>query len=70
MENLWKSIFGIASKPSCYNVEMAKQTKKRSAAKKKAKPGPKEETLRIEGNWQDAVKKSLEVKKPATGWPK
>ena len=32
--------------------------------------GPKPDTLKIEGNWQDAVKKSLEKKKPAGGWPK
>jgi hypothetical protein len=38
--------------------------------KKKAKPGPKTEVLKIEGNWQEAVKKSLSAKKPATGWPK
>jgi hypothetical protein len=43
----------------------------RKAAKKKpAKPGPKPDTLKIEGKWQDAVKKSLSKKKPAEGWPK
>jgi hypothetical protein len=26
--------------------------------------------LKIEGKWQDAVKKSLSKKKPAEGWPK
>jgi hypothetical protein len=36
----------------------------------KPPPGPKPEMLRIEGNWQDAVKKSLSKKKPAGGWPK
>ena len=35
-----------------------------------AKTGPKPDTLRIEGEWEDAVKKSLEKKKPAGGWPK
>jgi hypothetical protein len=38
--------------------------------KKPAKTGPKPDTLKIEGNWKDAVKKSLVKKKPATGWPK
>ncbi len=38
--------------------------------RKKATPGPKPETLKIEGKWQDAVKKSLSKKKPAEGWPK
>ena len=37
---------------------------------KKAKRGPKPDTLKIDGNWQDAVKKSLEKKKPVGGWPK
>lgn len=43
----------------------------RKAAKKKpAKTGPKPEMLKIEGRWQDAVKKSLAKKKPPAGWPK
>ncbi len=45
---------------------MRKATRK----KKRAKTGPKPETLKIEGKWQDAVKKSLVKKKPAEGWPK
>ena len=32
--------------------------------------GPKPELLKIEGDWKDAVKKSLAKKKPADGWPK
>jgi len=36
----------------------------------KATPGPKPEVLRIEGNWREAVKKSLAKKKPLQGWPK
>jgi hypothetical protein len=36
----------------------------------KAKPGPKTDTLKIDGNWQAAVKKSLAKKKPVWGWPK
>jgi len=36
----------------------------------KAKTGPKPELYKIEGNWQDAVKKSFQKKKPAGGWPK
>jgi len=44
--------------------------KKKSRSKKRITPGPKPETLKIEGDWQDAVKKSLEKKKPAKGWPK
>ena len=36
----------------------------------KASRGPKPVTLKIEGKWQDAVKKSLSKKKPREGWPK
>lgn len=43
----------------------AKQTKAT-----KAKPGPKPDLYKIEGDWQDAVKKSFAKKKPAGGWPK
>ena len=32
--------------------------------------GPKPEVLKIEGNWKDLIKKSLERKKPKDGWPK
>jgi hypothetical protein len=44
---------------------MRKPTKKQPA-----NTGPKPDTLKIEGEWQDAVKKSLSKKKPADGWPK
>jgi hypothetical protein len=33
-------------------------------------PGPKPDVLKLSGNWKDAIKKSLEKKKLATGWPK
>jgi hypothetical protein len=42
-----------------------KETKSESVPR-----GPKPEVLKIEGDWQDAVKKSLSKKKPAKGWPK
>ena len=32
--------------------------------------GPEPERLKIEGNWIQAVDKSLAVKRPPTGWPK
>jgi hypothetical protein len=35
-----------------------------------ATPGPKPGVLKIKGNWKAAVKKSLQKKKPAEGWPK
>jgi hypothetical protein len=37
---------------------------------KKLPPGPKPDNLKIEGKWQDAVKKSLSKKKPRKGWPR
>ncbi len=30
----------------------------------------KPDLLKLEGDWQDLMKKSLAKKKPATGWPK
>ena len=38
--------------------------------RKKAVPGPKPEVLKINGDWRDAIKKSLTKKKPPNGWPK
>jgi hypothetical protein len=38
--------------------------------KKTEKPGPKPVYLKIEGDWQEAVKKAIQKKKPANGWPK
>jgi hypothetical protein len=43
---------------------------KKNKSKKRETPGPKPEVLKITGDWRAAVKKSLEVKKPANGWPK
>ena len=49
--------------------QMAKRITKDKPSSK-AKPGPKPDVLKINGNWEDVVKKSLGKKKPATGWPK
>jgi hypothetical protein len=38
--------------------------------KKKETPGPKPDVVKIDGDWREAVKQSLQVKKPANGWPK
>jgi hypothetical protein len=38
--------------------------------RKKKTPGPKPEGLKLEGNWKDAIKKSLQKKHPDAGWPK
>jgi hypothetical protein len=47
----------------------ATKAPKKPKAKKDPR-GPVPETLKIEGKWQDAVKKSLSKRKPAEGWPK
>jgi hypothetical protein len=42
-------------------------------AMKKSEPkkrGPKMEFLKLNGDWQTAIKKSLQKKRPASGWPK
>jgi hypothetical protein len=35
----------------------------------KKKPGPDPDHLKLEGDWEDAVKKALEKKRPKDGWP-
>jgi hypothetical protein len=47
-----------------------KQNKKMKKRKNKQTPGPKPDVLKIEGDWKAAIKKSLQKKKPAEGWPK
>jgi hypothetical protein len=34
------------------------------------KRGPEPDSLKIEGEWEDAVKRALQKKHPASGWPK
>ena len=36
----------------------------------RVKPGPKPEVLKIEGDWEEAVKIAMRKKKPKGGWPK
>lgn len=36
--------------------------------KKKDIPGPKPKVLKIEGDWEEAVKQSLKKKRPSKGW--
>jgi len=43
------------------------KTAREKAAKQR---GPAADRLKIKGRWQDAVKKSLEKKKPSGGWPR
>jgi len=47
-----------------------KAAKRTPAARAGAKRGPKADTLKLRGRWQDAVKQSLQKKKPPEGWPK
>ncbi len=46
------------------------KSKKKSLARPAAKTGPKPDLLKLHGNWKDAVKRSLQKKKPVEGWPK
>jgi hypothetical protein len=48
----------------------AKRLRAARAARAGAKRGPKPDVLKIEGDWQEAMKRSLQKKKPAEGWPK
>jgi hypothetical protein len=36
----------------------------------KTPPGPAPDTLKLEGDWEANVAKSLAKRKPAGGWPK
>ncbi|MGB7582564.1 MAG: hypothetical protein WBL85_08980 [Sedimentisphaerales bacterium] len=38
--------------------------------KQQKQRGPKTEHLKIEGDWERAVKKALRKQKPPEGWPK
>ena len=35
----------------------------------KKKPGPEEDRLKIEGDWEDAVAKAMGKPRPKEGWP-
>jgi hypothetical protein len=45
-------------------------TKPKNPRIPRAAPGPKPDTLKIDGDWKAAIKKSLQKKKPPEGWPK
>lgn len=47
-----------------------KTAKRKPVSRTGAKRGPKPEVLKIHGDWQDAMKRSLQKKKPPEGWPK
>jgi hypothetical protein len=53
-----------------YDGSLFMKKHKHTALRVKDSPGPKPEVLKVEGDWRAAVKKSLEKKRPATGWPK
>ena len=36
----------------------------------KHKRGPKPETVKIEGDWENAIDKALKKERPEDGWPK
>ncbi|MBI3894943.1 MAG: hypothetical protein HY313_03330 [Acidobacteria bacterium] len=47
---------------------MARKPKR--TKRKRATPGPKPDVLKLDGDWKEAVKKSLAKKKPKQGWLK
>jgi len=49
---------------------MPKMEKKKPHKKQPIPPGPRPDLLKIDMDWKDAIKKSLEKKKPETGWPR
>jgi hypothetical protein len=49
---------------------MRKALAKPKADKPRAKPGPKPAFLKVHGDWQAAIRKSLKKRKPPGGWPK
>jgi len=49
---------------------MARKVSKKKPKSERKATGPKPDTLKLEGDWRQAVKKSLAKKKPAEGWPK
>jgi hypothetical protein len=40
-------------------------SKEKKPAKAKAKPGPKAEVLKLEGDWKENIRKSFQAAKPA-----
>ena len=40
------------------------------ARRQKAKTGPKEQRLKLKGDWQALIGKALGKKRPKKGWPK
>jgi hypothetical protein len=63
------AVFNEIMKVMWYSRGMA-STKRANKQAAKPKRGPVPDVLKIDGNWKDAVKKSLAKKKPAAGWPK
>ena len=51
-------------------MKKEKKPKKNTGKKKPgAKRGPKPDVLKLEGDWRELMKQSLEKKKPKDGWP-
>jgi hypothetical protein len=42
----------------------------KTAKKAAVKRGPQPDVLKIDGEWKNAIKKSLAKKEPVSGWPK
>ena len=50
---------------------MEKKLPKPKTMEKESKtPGPEPKLLKIDMDWEDAIKQSFDKKKPKAGWPK
>jgi hypothetical protein len=60
----------VAKKRNLVGISEMQKNAKPKVGRPSAKPGPKPQVLKIHGNWQAAMRKSLKEKKPPGGWPK
>jgi hypothetical protein len=47
-----------------------RKTIRKRPAKRKRKPGPPPERVKIEGNWENAIGHAISRPRPKSGWPK
>ena len=57
----------MSTKPGDYS-DRSKNVKGSSEGVRK--PGPEPERVKIEGDWEEAVKRALGKKRPPGGWPR
>jgi hypothetical protein len=66
-----QAYFAKKQKNFAYQDRQGKKRDKNSfMIKKTHKRGPKEDLLKLDGNWENAVKKAIFKEKPKKSWPK